>query len=214
VKLSGCTISGNWGRVGGGIVNEDGRTLEIVNCVVSRNGAWEGGGVWSKVGVIIMSNCTVANNSSGSFGGGFFCEGEWVGIRPMIYKKTQVTLINCTIVGNTGLQGAAFNYLAVITVENCIIWGHASGDYWPTATYSDIQESVSGVGNIISDPLFVDAANEDFRLLHGVAVHRDRLVGQEYGRLAGTSPHRNRHFVRYDVDESEQPVPYSEHGCG
>ena len=40
-------------------------------------------------------------------------------------------------------------------------------DEAPTVTYSDVRGGYTGEGNIAANPLFVDAAGEDFRL--GVA---------------------------------------------
>jgi hypothetical protein len=165
--MVGCTISDNWGRAGGGVAGR-GNTMQMEDCIVSGNGGYLGGGGFFHGGSKVkMVRCTIFNNSSGDQGGAFYFLNVIVSVRPPLSDVPDVTLTNCTIVGNTALQGNAFAYGNVrLAVKNCIIWGHASG-YWPTATYSDIQESVSGVGNINSDPLFVDAANGNFRLQPG-----------------------------------------------
>ncbi|MHC4154082.1 MAG: right-handed parallel beta-helix repeat-containing protein [Planctomycetota bacterium] len=50
------------------------------------------------------------------------------------------------------------------TITNCIIWGNADDLSDCTATYSCIQNNDQGEGNIHDDPLFVDAANDDYHI--------------------------------------------------
>jgi len=62
-----------------------------------------------------------------------------------------------------------YNYSSSPTVTNCIIWGNTpdavcNSNSTPTITYSDVSGGYMGMGNIDDDPLFVDAANNDFRL--------------------------------------------------
>ena len=52
------------------------------------------------------------------------------------------------------------------TVTNCIFWDNSSEIYnedysKPTVTYSNIMGGYSGIGNINTDPLFVDADGPD-----------------------------------------------------
>ncbi|MHC5212092.1 MAG: choice-of-anchor Q domain-containing protein, partial [Planctomycetota bacterium] len=61
-----------------------------------------------------------------------------------------------------------------VTIANSVIWFDQQPNplncYYgdpAAATYSNIQGGYSGTGNIDADPLFVDAANGDFRLLPG-----------------------------------------------
>src|SRR5205823_7375005 len=68
--LSGCTISGNFGRSGGGVYNTG--TATFTNCTVSGNAAdatGHGGGL-ANHGTATLINCTVTLNAVGSDGGG------------------------------------------------------------------------------------------------------------------------------------------------
>jgi hypothetical protein len=57
-------------------------------------------------------------------------------------------------------------------VTNSILWGDSPDEIYnlsssPTVTYSDIQGSYTGTGNIDADPLFVDVGNGDLHLQQG-----------------------------------------------
>jgi len=206
VTISGCSITGNWGRLGGGIANTDGTVaMAMVNCVVSRNGAWEGGGVWSTDGVVTMSNCTIANNSAGSSGGGFYFLNYVTGGHPLTYHVAQVTLTNCTIFGNSAANNA-FRFGGNVTAKDCIFWGQAWG-YWPaSSTYSDYPEAVSGVGNISADPLFVDAENGDFRLMPGSPCIGTGSLGDNMGAWPALSDTET--VISSDVTWTKTNSPY------
>lgn len=66
--------------------------------------------------------------------------------------------------------GGMYLYDSSPTITNCIFWGDTPnegsgvGPGNATITYSDIQGSWKGEGNIDADPLFADPANDDYHL--------------------------------------------------
>jgi hypothetical protein len=156
-------------RGGGGIFANN---SQIVNCQVIGNTSsatknvgsdpTEGGGIYAQ-GSTLVRNCLIANNTqsvagaSGGLGGGVF------GGR----------IENCTIVGNsashaTGTSGGGV-YGSVVT--NSIVLYNTTGsgsdtNYGGTCTfaYSCTAPLPAGTGNMMSDPLFVNAAAGNYRL--------------------------------------------------
>jgi hypothetical protein len=95
----------------------------------------------------ILTNCIVAANSG---------HGLLRGIP---------TITNCTIAANlnSGIQDS------FLTVTNSIVYFNAGGaaqiaGSTGTVTYSDVQDSYPGAGNIDADPLFADLPGGDYHL--------------------------------------------------
>jgi predicted outer membrane repeat protein len=128
-----CTFSGNSGELythsnGGGIADYYGDSLTVVNCIFSGN--------------------------STGFGGGMFNR-----------RSSSTNVVNCTFSSNSatldGDGGGIYNRDCNPVITNCIIWGNIGEqiyNYYSTAdpkvTYSCVQGSYPGVGNISSNPLF------------------------------------------------------------
>ncbi len=174
--ISNCTISENTalGEIpgsssGGGGIYFFSSSPTITNCIINGNTASDdGGGMNFYQSHPMIINSLITNNTSGNTGGGIRCD----------YSSPTIT--NCTMSGNmTGDVGGAIyckNTSSPI-VHNSICWADSS-DYgsdeigiYPGSfiniTYSDIEGSWTGEGNIDDYPLFIDPENGDFHLQEG-----------------------------------------------
>ncbi len=166
-ELTGFTITngharGPWPHYFGGGIYGDNTSATISNCIITNNTANDcGGGLYSCAGVI--RNCTIIGNTSYEDGGGLYnCDG---------------IISNCVISYNLAL-GDAFNETGYGggldycngLITNCIIWANTAGNsgdqlYSGSApTYSCIQDWGGGGSNISDNPLFFDAAADDYHL--------------------------------------------------
>lgn len=80
-------------------------------------------------------------------------------------------VVNCVFYGNTGGNSTIYSghtTASYPTLHNCIVYGNTNGITASkgtlTVAYSIIQGGYKGIGNSSSDPLFVYAAGNDFRL--------------------------------------------------
>ena len=135
--ISNCRIIANTARLGGGIgCNESSPTLKncciVANSAISFSASSGGGGVSCLSGSSpTLSNCTIGENSSDDGGGGVYC------------SYGGVTLTNCVLWGDNPQE---------IVVESGSV---------AVVTYSDIQGNWPGIGNIDTDPRFVDPDGQD-----------------------------------------------------
>lgn len=123
---------------GGGIYCGNNSSPEIIGNVIVKNSAETiGGGVSSSGNASpIMINNTISGNSAGTVGGGISCR-----------NVSSLKALNTIIWANTP-DGMYTDSGSVADV-----------------TYSDIQGSWSGAGNINSNPFFLNVANNDYHLL-------------------------------------------------
>ncbi len=165
MTITDCTISGNSAEFEGGGIYGIGYCT-VTNCTISNNSAgWGGGGLAYCFGPI--TNCTITDNTASDGGGLYSCDtsitnciisgnsAEWGG-GGLLCNSAIVR--NCTIVGNLADRGGAIGGFYYDSITNCIIWNNAGasqidGDH--NVTYSDVEGSYTGTGNINTDPLFV-----------------------------------------------------------
>lgn len=142
--VSNCAFIDNDGWFGGGLLAIE---CNVSNSVFSGNSASNGGGIMTGTGNMVMSNCSFSGNSGG-------------GLR----------------LSNSGAGGT-------VTVVNSILWGNSpaqidmygGGPPNPPASlvstvvvsYSCVQNGWTGVGNISSDPLFIQPGCDNARLGYG-----------------------------------------------
>ncbi len=153
-----CTFSSNqasYGR-GGAMYNGTACVSVVTACQFVGNMAATEGGAVCGTGQPQFVNCLFTANAA-SNGGAFFVE-----------ASGNVILTNCTVVANlaTLSGGAIYGRESTILATNCILWSDSPQEVYlengtAEITYSDIQGTWAGKGNIHSDPRFLDPAGAD-----------------------------------------------------
>jgi hypothetical protein len=139
----------------GGAIYMAGSAHTFDRCRFDANAATGSGGAFFSSGASSAAfiNSLFTANSSGFYGA--------VGTT----SSGPVSLINCTLAGNTAPQFVVRAFSAV-TIANCIVTNpgnELSGSL--TVSYSNVQGGFTGAGNIDADPLFADPAMGDYSLL-------------------------------------------------
>jgi len=191
--IENCTITGNnvtdnFGKGGG--ISCSGSHLIVNNSTISENSAVLGAGIYDTRSNLTMTKCKIYSNNGGSGGGFYFWESAAIINNCIIMENTaghgggmscywefeaqSPTITNCTFSKNNGISfgGAIYCGGSYPIFTNCIFWDNVSPEgqqiYDPNGTsiitYSDIQGSWVGEGNIDADPLFEDPENDDFHL--------------------------------------------------
>lgn len=160
--LDGFRIAGGRALSGGGMLNNF-ASPRIENCVFTDNQAIEfGAGMWNRNGAApTIVNCIFYNNTAQIHGGAIQND------------SCSPTIVGCTIVENFAefRGGGIYNNTASFPIiTNCIIYGNTNenigntGTSNPSLTYSCLSETEFGIGNILEDPQFINAATGNFLL--------------------------------------------------
>lgn len=184
LKCLNCLISNNGNR-GIYAVNSN---FTVSGCVIQNNGA----AITSSSSDLTAINCDIKNNNGGiqEFGassgviegcrifanlihGIEFLNGSGALIRNnMIYRNAE-SGINLNSTGAKSIRnntifdnryGINVNSGTAPVITNCIVWNNTDDLRYCSATYSCIKNNDSGLGNIHSDPRFVEADMNDFHL--------------------------------------------------
>jgi len=155
---------------GGGVIlqNQNAETV-FANNYVAYNTALPNSICWG-AGVTLWSyaipcnpylyNNIIVNNTDAIHGGGIFIGGLFM---------NQPLLVNNTVTQNSAsLGGAIYSDGSNTWIINSILWNNGSEIYQDggivTVEYSDVQGGWAGIGNIDSDPMFLDPSNQWFCL--------------------------------------------------
>jgi len=158
-SVTKCVFSRNSACFGGAMSNWTNSNPWVENCTFRKNTGSFAAGIHNDNSSPTLVNCVIINNEADEHSGGMYND-----------NRSAPTLTNCTFSGNSGWHcgGAMYNENSKPTLKNCILWNdgpsEVDGDA-PVVAYSDIQGGWPGEGNIDTDPLFVDPANNDFHLL-------------------------------------------------
>lgn len=155
-----CTFKGNCARVGAGMCNRS-NSPTTINCIFISNSADYGGGIYNFGSIPIITNCTFAGNSA-LYGAGIY---------NTYLSNSLVT--SCTFISNSAENegGGIYNYsYSHPIITNCIFWFDTPDEICnyqncsSDVTYSNVQGSWTGLGNIVADPCFVDPCNGEYHL--------------------------------------------------
>jgi hypothetical protein len=155
--IDGFVLTRCHGTSGGAAIISSG-SVTFANDEFTGNTADLGGAVHNLGAAVSFENCAFLGNSA-AHGGAVYNEG------------TTVTIRNCTFSGNAASTSAgaiASDAASTLTVVNSILWGDRVGAAaseiinsggTATVTYSIVQGSYPGTGNLDADPQFIDAAS-------------------------------------------------------
>ncbi len=119
-----------------------------------NNSAVFGGGVFY-YSLATISNGLFIANDGGSYGG-------------VIYSSVANTFMNCTFVNNDATYGQVlYRITGTPYITNSILYGSSSPfstSTVPVVTYSRLDGSYTGAGNITTDPQFTDVSGGDYHL--------------------------------------------------
>ncbi|MBU0580372.1 MAG: right-handed parallel beta-helix repeat-containing protein, partial [Candidatus Margulisbacteria bacterium] len=180
LSIQNLTIANGYEDWGGGVYIAYGSsaTLNLISTIVKNNKASDqGGGIYARDSALYAKGSVFQNNNC-TYGSAIFM---WWG---------NVNLVNNIFIDNTGSNtildfansgtyelycntfsnnsGIAISHdgsSATLIGKNNIVWSNSGGisGSWDM-TYSDIQGSYSGTGNINIDPKFVNGPTADLRL--------------------------------------------------
>ena len=132
-----------------------------------------GGGIWVYASSYIIENNLIARNYASPSGGGL-----QIRFPPMPLRGTDQIIANNTIFDNNATSGGGLSIIsgANVVLFNNIFWADTAQNgqeiylYSANASvnYCDVEGGYTGTGNIDMDPLFRDAANNDFHLMSTV----------------------------------------------
>jgi predicted outer membrane repeat protein len=187
--LTSCWVDSNTAQGAGGIAaGYKSRNVEVTRCVVTGNSATNGNGGGVTVGTfsdLLITNSAFNENTASQQGSAIASNGDLVIANSRFFSNSNavvlsqwggsagtLTLANSTFAGN----GQGHSVISVGTgntaiIRNCIIWGGSAltGTGTFNAHFSNIKGTFPstifpGIGNINSEPHFVDLASGDLRL--------------------------------------------------
>lgn len=144
------TISHNTGFIGAGVFAVEGQPV-IYSNVVTHNAAYGGGGLYIIDGLFI--NNTLVNNVASFVAGHIVVEPRNVYIASNILYGAEKGAL---LVIENQLDGDWFAYNT--------LYANKPADYMSFGDFSPFEGFTGQLGNISEDPLFVDAAQGDYRL--------------------------------------------------
>jgi hypothetical protein len=153
MELVDCVFTENWAKSAGGAIDSSSAGLSLVGCTFTRNiTPSRGGAMHSRHSKVRLFNCLLHGNASAAFGGGAMYNDD----------SNTLTLVNCTLVGNSGKYGNGLVFRgdrSRMELTNCIVRNGApeianENDSILSIAYTNITNGWAGEGNMDADPYF------------------------------------------------------------
>jgi hypothetical protein len=181
-----CIFDRNVARSGGGLSATDGSDIDVIGSFFyNNNSGFDGAGMWTHTSTVDVESSIFAYNTGG--GGARFNNGECSVTNSLFFQNSarytagiqlstgHLTVRNSTVADNFATEsfggGIFMSGYGILTMSDSIVWGNdLSSIYlheWATVdsiTYSDLEGGWMGLGNINTDPLFLDALNGNYRI--------------------------------------------------
>ncbi len=169
--VSGNRVSMSYGWGGGVLFHSQGTVARMsFNKIYDNYSPLYGAGVFIDEGATAyMDNDLVYRNSTGN--------GQGAGVAVDDGPSSSHVYITNSVIANNNPSGSSGNggngvyadNASTATISNSILWGNGDDFYVRSGSainvsYSLSSETWSGTGNISSDPLFADSANNDYHL--------------------------------------------------
>ena len=174
-----CAVTENIAGDDGGGLDLSSNTIAILTrCRIDWNDGYYGGGIWTD-SLVTMTDCLVADNLALAEGGGMAVFNGPVTLTNCTFAEN----ISGTSVSDVAHSGGVYVYADLAsqlttTLLNTIVWANVSGGIYidpaqpgiVNAMYSDIQSTAgvwTGTGNINADPLFANGEADSYYLNSG-----------------------------------------------
>ncbi|MEY4926075.1 MAG: hypothetical protein RI894_511, partial [Bacteroidota bacterium] len=161
LTMKNCEFSNNKAGYGGAISSNNSSNSTINRCVFQGNVSnYEGGALENYINSSpTVTNCLFINNTSLAGGA-------------IENYSSAPTITNCTFTANNSQSGTGVysQVSSAPTITNCIFWGNSTASACildrnsvSTISYTTIQGTIAyaGVGNIRTDPMFLNIADLD-----------------------------------------------------
>lgn len=196
VTLSGMTIEHGQADFGGGIYNlgsgwnEGDSVITLIDCNVTNNEAYSGGGIWNGRGPIELNDCTITNNratyaGSGSGGG--------------IYDDSLGTLdidANSSITNNTAVKsGGGISNQGRVNLNGGIISGNRAaigGGIYTSSVINMTDGSISNNTANMGGGIYGDQSGGFFTALLNLT---GGSIDNNYAETYGGGIYNNQNFV-------------------
>jgi hypothetical protein len=198
--LNNCTFIGNRAKTDGGGMNNSESNIVQTNCIFSGNSANKGGGIFDLFNSSSLINCTLSANLAG-YGGAIYCNNGIVEPPPDIPFVPILDAVNDIYYESENANVNVTNFILLNNKGQIGPQIYLAPDSSFSVSYSNIEGSWPGEGNIDAEPFFVDSGYRDANGVWIDGNYRLRVVSPciDAGTDAG---------VYEDIDGNVRPFDF------